>query len=419
MSRPALSRRGFLGAAAGVGVATAASTLGPLASPASAALGVAAPDRASSEIGTQLFNYFQYWLSGGAWEPLFAELARQGYTGVEFFGSYGTRAPGAGAVTDATVVALRKALDDNGLKAVGSHLQLSQLRTDLDRQLDWAQVLGLPHVGTAQDFPGQTVAEIKAGAAEFNTWGAKAAARGIKLYQHNHANEFAPTTDQPNVRRYDVFLQNTDPSLVFLEMDILWAYGGARKFGGFDPADYVAAAPQRYPLFHVKDGVPTANPQEGNSYTPVEFGQGVIPFRDFFARVGARAQHTPIWEQDTAGNTPAAQGGALGASERSLRAVERMRTLTWLDELVAMVDRFEASRGLSAATAAQLRGRLEKALSTFSTGSEIRPINYVEQFVAKADNQVKGSPVARALLVQNGRELLTWLRQAEARENAL
>jgi sugar phosphate isomerase/epimerase len=416
MSRPDMSRRRFLGTAAGAGIGVAAaSAIGPLASPASAAMGVAAPDRASSEVGTQLFNYIGYWFSGGAWAPLFEELARQGYTSVEFFGAYGSiGAP----TTDQTIIDLRKALDDNGLKAIGSHLQLSQLRTNLAQQLDWAQILGLPYVGTAEDFPGQTVDAVKAGAAEFNTWGAAAAARGMKLYQHNHTNEFAYTSDQPSVRRYDVFLQNTDPSLVYLEMDILWAYGGARKFGGFDPADYVAAAPQRYPLFHVKDGVPLANPQEGNSYNPVEFGQGTIPFREFFARVGAKSMHTPIWEQDTAGNTPASEGGALGASERSLRAVERMRTITWLDELVAMVNRYEAEGKVKPATADQLNDRLRRALSTFETGSEVRPIGYLEQFIAKARNQVKGSLAARELLVANAQELLAWIRTAENRENA-
>src|SRR3954466_6022872 len=192
------SRRRFLGTAAGagIGVATAAS-LGPLASPAPAAMGVAAPDTPRSEIGTQLFNYINYWFAGGKFAPLFEQLAAQGYTSVEFFGAYGAIGE---TPTDATILQLRKDLDNAGLKAIGSHLQLSQLQTDLTRQLDWAQILGLPYVGTANDFPGQTVAEIKAGAAAFNTWGAAAAARGMKIYQHNHSAEFGWTSDQPSVR---------------------------------------------------------------------------------------------------------------------------------------------------------------------------------------------------------------------------
>src|SRR4051812_5654048 len=116
------SRRRFLGTAAGagIGVATAAS-IGPLASPASAAMGVAAPDVPRSEVGTQLFNFAYYWFTGGKWGPLFEELAAQGYTSVEFFGVYGEYGE---TTTDATIVAMRKLLDDNGLKAIGSHLSL-------------------------------------------------------------------------------------------------------------------------------------------------------------------------------------------------------------------------------------------------------------------------------------------------------
>ena len=53
----------------------------------------------------------------------------------------------------------------------------------------------------------------------------------MKFYQHNHAEEFSFATDKPKVRLYDVLLAETDPDLVYLEMDIYWAYAGQFRFG--------------------------------------------------------------------------------------------------------------------------------------------------------------------------------------------
>jgi hypothetical protein len=47
----------------------------------------------------------------------------------------------------------------------------------------------------------------------------------VRFYQHNHSGEFAidPTT---GIRLYDTILAETDPDLVFFELDIFWAYVG-------------------------------------------------------------------------------------------------------------------------------------------------------------------------------------------------
>lgn len=179
----------------------------------------------------------------------------------------------------------------------------------------------MPHVGTA-NAPSNvnTVAGYRAAADEFNAWGAAASARGLKLYQHNHAGEFAFATDQPSVRLYDVFLKNTDPRHVYLELDIYWAYVGQYRWPGFDPAAYVRNQPYRYPLFHMKDG--DANAANANGFDIVEFGAGDLPYERFVRDIGPRASHIGIWEQDTAPNTQPNPPGSLGAAERSFTALK-------------------------------------------------------------------------------------------------
>lgn len=321
MGHNTLNRRNFLRAAAGTTVAVSAATLtGALAEPAVAG-GHLIP---RGRIGIQLYSVRDVVYSRG-FRYTFETLAREGYHQVEFAGY--TQDP-AILGRQITVQEIRWLLNDNGLRAVGSHVALANLADPSLRQkeFDNAQILGMTHIGTAnapdatQPADQQnTVGGYKAAAGLFNTIGASAARHGLTLYQHNHYAEWAFATDRPSVRLYDVFLNDTDPRLVALEMDIYWAYVGQYRYGGFEPADYVKAHPRRYPLFHVKDGEPDAT--SPNGYDIVEFGAGDLPYRKFFASIGRVGTHLDIWEQDTAPDTPADRGGSLGAAARSYQAM--------------------------------------------------------------------------------------------------
>lgn len=164
---------------------------------------------------------------------VFAELRKYGYDEVEFAGySQGSAGP-------ITLAELKRLTRDNGLRGIGSHVgyyssdpNAYTFAQNLDQVLDDAQALGLPHIGTASG-PwryGATVDGWKRCAEEFNHYGAEAKKRGMKFYQHNHAEEFSFATDRPNVRLYDVLLAETDPDLVHLEMDIYWAYVAQFRF---------------------------------------------------------------------------------------------------------------------------------------------------------------------------------------------
>ncbi|NHC47540.1 sugar phosphate isomerase/epimerase [Motilibacter sp. K478] len=390
-------------------------------------MAVAAKDTPSPSLGLQLFSVRNA-ISSLGFAVVFETLAQQGYKEVEFAGYTSPASPGI------TIPQLRQLLDDNGLKAIGSHISLNNLLNAgvREQQYEIAVQLGMPYIGTANDIPGQTVAEIQAGADRFNAAADVAATYGLRIYQHNHANEFAFTADQPNVRRYTPFINRIDWSRnVFLEMDILWAYGGARKYAqpggtnglplpngafGFDPANWVAANPERYRLFHAKDGTPNADPASGNSFTPSEFGAGTIDFRSFFAKVGARYENHPLWEQDNAPNTPAELGGVFGASRRSYLGMFETRTLTWLDEMHALVGRMVLNRQLTASVGAGLQDRLDRAISRYQDGHEESAMGYLGQFVAKVGNQVRGFSASKAMLLSNADMIMGWLQESEDRE---
>ncbi|GAA2135982.1 sugar phosphate isomerase/epimerase [Streptomyces synnematoformans] len=321
MSKPSLHRRGFLRAAAGTaaGTAAVAAGAGALAAPAAApghGRGGAVP---RGRIGLQLYSVRDQIQQRG-FTPVLTELAEIGYTYIEFAGYSSPAEP------DMTVPKLRKLLDDNGLRAGGAHIGLNTLLNADTREQEFenAAALGMDYIGTASDFPGGTAAEILAGAERFNESGEAARRHGLKIYQHNHTNEFGPVSDRPGVRRHDLFLRGTDPRYVFLELDILWAFGASLRFrdqlGEFDPLDYVNAAPRRYVAFHVKDGV--RDPAQTNQYRDVVFGQGELDFRRFFS--GLRAPGLPLylWEQDRGPQEPQ---GSIWAAEESFDAMVALR----------------------------------------------------------------------------------------------
>jgi sugar phosphate isomerase/epimerase len=292
-----LTRRGMLGVAAG---ATAAALLGAAASPATAgtagratAHGRGRPVLPPGRLGIQLYSLRDK-VSTLGFAPVFAELEKYGYDEVEFAGyTQGSAGP-------ITLAQLRRLARNHGLTPIGSHVgyysddpNAYTFAQNLTKVLDDAQALGLKHIGTASG-PfryGSTVDAWKRAAEEFNTYGAAAKARGMKFYQHNHSEEFSFATDNPKVRLYDVLLAETDPDLVYLEMDIFWAYSGQFRFSQrpdgtaapFEPLDYVLEQPHRYPLFHVKDGV--SDPANQYGYRMVDVGDGDIDYQRFITAV--------------------------------------------------------------------------------------------------------------------------------------
>ncbi|WP_194238877.1 sugar phosphate isomerase/epimerase family protein [Streptomyces spongiae] len=292
-----LSRRGMLGVAAG---ATAAALLGGTAAPATAATsattgaaGRGRPVLPPGRLGIQLYTLRDK-VSTLGFAPVFAELEKYGYDEVEFAGyTQGSAGP-------ITLAQLKRLARDHGLNPIGSHVgyyssdpNAYTFAQNLNKVLDDAQALGLKHIGTASG-PfryGSTVDAWKRAAEEFNTYGAAAKARGMKFYQHNHSEEFSFATDKPRVRLYDVLLAETDPDLVYLEMDIYWAYVGQFRFSKrpdgtpapFEPLDYVLRRPNRYPLFHVKDG--ERDPSSEYGYNMVDVGDGDIDYKRFISAV--------------------------------------------------------------------------------------------------------------------------------------
>jgi sugar phosphate isomerase/epimerase len=277
-------------------------------------------------------------------------LAEIGYHGIEFAG-YGQSTQILGR--QITPAEIRTLLDDNGLIATGSHGTIpgtinATTLAAFDAYIETANILGQKYIGTGGDPTGSNYkADWDAAAERWNILGERAAAAGLKLYTHNHHDAYrflldsgpldasGNPTRSTGIRRLEYFLTQTTPEYVHLEMDIYWAHAaqyryqtytapdGSTQTNVFDPGALVAANTNRYPLFHAKDGKRDNTRADGYVMTPL--GQGDIDFTMFFANMGAKGFHYPMWEQDTAPGGSADPGQSLRFAAESYAAMDALR----------------------------------------------------------------------------------------------
>jgi sugar phosphate isomerase/epimerase len=178
----------------------------------------------------------------GGFASVFRYLASVGYRGFEFFSfSQGAN----GAITDQQI---RAALDRAGLVAAGTHTGGLQLMVDpayRQDQIQRARVYGYRMIGTAGNPgpgspPSGLLADWQRWAAQANEVGAALRAAGIKYFFHPEQDWFRFFNDPAHpelsrVHRIDWFTDNTDPRLVFFEPDTMHTLAGRMRFR--DPVD--------------------------------------------------------------------------------------------------------------------------------------------------------------------------------------
>ncbi len=210
--------------------------------------------RRVNSIGLQLYTIRDR-MSEGVPEAL-AAVAAIGYREVETAGLF-----------NLTPEQFRAELDRVGLVSPAGHYNLNDLRANLDGIFATAEALGqrwvvVPSLGGDE----RTADGFRQVAADLNRFGAAAVQRGLRIGYHNHDFEFQPVDGDRN--GYDILLEETDPELVDLELDIFWAVRG-----GEDPIALFNRQPGRFTLCHVKDMADMAGQRR-----MTEVGQGEIDF---------------------------------------------------------------------------------------------------------------------------------------------
>ena len=163
---------------------------------------------------------------------------------------------------------------------------------DWDKAVEDAHALGLKYMICAwlSEPERGTLDHYKQMAANFNIAGEKCSKAGIQFCHHNHDFEFAA---QDGKYPYDILLNETDPKLVKMELDLYWA-----TKAGQDPVKIFEAHPGRFPLWHLKDMDNTP----AHAFT--EVGNGTIDFKKIFAHKDTAGMKYWFVEQDRCPGSP-------------------------------------------------------------------------------------------------------------------
>ena len=133
-----------------------------------------------------------------------------------------------------------------GLRVPSGHFDYDGLSDKFDyaKQLgvDWIVCPMLP------DSQKTSLDGFHVAAKQFNQWGKRAKDMGMRFSFHNHNYEFK---DLGGTTGYDVLLRETDPDLVFLEMDCYWITQAGR-----DPVTMMKSLGKRVKMLHLKDRLP-------------------------------------------------------------------------------------------------------------------------------------------------------------------
>lgn len=149
----------------------------------------------------------------------------------------------------------KQVLDDLGLTVTSGHYGFSpyleksvdQLRSFVERCIVGAQSLGSTYITWPWIAPEQRTADnFKKMAYKLNIIGEQLKAANLGFAYHNHGFEFEDYNGQQG---FDIIINETDASLVKLQMDMYWVMHSADR----TPKALIDAQPGRYVMWHIKD----------------------------------------------------------------------------------------------------------------------------------------------------------------------
>lgn len=213
-----------------------------------------------SSIGVQLFSIPK--LLEKSFRRGIEFVASLRYSSVEFYGPYPFSVPEEIAKWKSITPSLgfsgsgffglsaaqaRSIIQQNGISAPSMHTDYLTLQTRMPVLAEAAHTLGATYVTLPSlDIENvKTLDDYKRAAHTFNSIGAEAIRHGVKFAYHNHGYGLREMQGEVPLH---LLMRETDPNLVFFEMDTFWTTAG-----GGDPVELLKTYPTRYKMLHLKD----------------------------------------------------------------------------------------------------------------------------------------------------------------------
>jgi sugar phosphate isomerase/epimerase len=218
---------------------------------------------------------------------LLKQIRAIGYEEVELYGN----------LYKHTTHELSSMLQRSGLTAASGHFSYE----DFVAKIPYARRLGLkwmvcPMLPKAQWGSPES---FRRAATTFNDWGKQCQQQGMRFAFHNHNYEFQ---DLKGTTGYDILLKETDPELVWLEMDTYWITQAGRN-----PVLLLNQLGKRVRLLHLKDrkaDVPTSQVLDASAEHFTEVGNGTIQWRTLLALAQKLGIEHYYVEQDESDKSP-------------------------------------------------------------------------------------------------------------------
>ena len=182
---------------------------------------------------------------------------------------------------------IKKICSDLGMTLRSGHVHLDE---KWQQTLNDAAEAGQEYViCSTMPSNGQTVDNYTKVAVAFNQAGEDCKSHNLKFGYHNHEYEFEQHEGKV---LYDILLNNTQPSLVHMELDLGWVVAA-----GKNPLDYFNKFPGRFPLWHLKD-------MDLEKKHSTEFGKGGLDIKLMLKNSGKSGMKYFFVEQEEYASTP-------------------------------------------------------------------------------------------------------------------
>ncbi len=182
---------------------------------------------------------------------------------------------------------VKRICSDLGMNMRSGHVHIDE---NWERSVEQAVAAGQEYlVCSSLPSEGQSIDNYKKVAEIFTKAGEDCKKAGLKFGYHNHDYEFDKVDGKI---LYDVLLENTDPELVVMELDLGWVV-----VTGNDPLEYLKKFPGRFPLWHLKD-MKKDHPES------TEFGKGLIDIKKMMENAQSSGMQYFFVEQEEYANDP-------------------------------------------------------------------------------------------------------------------
>lgn len=188
-----------------------------------------------------------------------------------------------------------------GLKAPSAHFDYAAMAQDPATQISYARDLGVQWMVCPMLPRDQwsSADGFHVAAEKFNEWGQHVRDAGMRFGFHNHDYEFRQFGSQTG---YDILIEETDPKLVWFEMDCYWV-----KQAGHEPLAMMKRLGSRVRMLHIKDRKPGFPPSYDMSQTSAHFtevGTGEIDWPAILAEARRLKIEHYFIEQDHIDGSP-------------------------------------------------------------------------------------------------------------------